>query len=237
MKAVPLSWNDQLVNKFWDFYSQFPEEYFTYRYGKNIVDQIAIHFTPGSTVLDYGCGTGFLIKHFLDKGFETYGADSSPKSVDFVNVQYKGLQNFKGAFLLSEIMDLNKKFDIIPVIEVIEHLNDDHLTLLLNNVKKLLAPNGKVILTTPNEENLEASTVYCPNCEHTFHRWQHLRSWSKASLSEAVTNNGFKISSCYTTDFSINVTSNPFKNAYRGLRSKLFPSAKPHLVAVCVSKG
>jgi 2-polyprenyl-3-methyl-5-hydroxy-6-metoxy-1,4-benzoquinol methylase len=233
MNTKPLDWNDQLINKFWDFYSQFPEEYFTYKYGKNIVDQIATHFARGSNVLDYGCGTGFLIRHFIDKGFDTYGTDSSPKSIDFVNNQYKNSPKFKGAFLLDEIIELDTKFDIIPVIEVIEHLNDEHLTLLLNNIKKLLSPNGKVILTTPNEENLESSTVFCPNCEHTFHRWQHLRKWSKISLSEALFNNGFKVESCYTTDFSINRTNDPLKKVYRNIKRRFISSKKPHLVAVC----
>jgi len=233
MQTEPLLWNDQLINKFWDFYSQFPEEYFTYKYGKNIVDELTSNIQPGSKILDYGCGTGFLIKHFIDKGFETYGTDTSPKSLYFVNAQYKNSSNFKGAYLLEEILNLDIKFDVIPVVEVIEHLNDEHLSILLGNIKKLLSKNGKAILTTPNEENLRNSTIFCPKCEHTFHRWQHLRSWSISSLSEALLRNGLKIERCYTTDFSIIKTNNPLKKIYRNLRGQILSSAKPHLIAVC----
>lgn len=32
---------------------------------------------------------------------------------------------------------------------------------------------GALIITTPNEENLEDNMVYCPVSNTIFHRWQH----------------------------------------------------------------
>ena len=100
MKAQPITWDEKLVIKFWDYYSQFPEKYFTYRFGDNIVNVISEKIKPGSVVLDYGCGTGFIIKHFLNRGFQIYGADTSSQSVEFVNKQYNNFPDFKGAFFI-----------------------------------------------------------------------------------------------------------------------------------------
>jgi 2-polyprenyl-3-methyl-5-hydroxy-6-metoxy-1,4-benzoquinol methylase len=183
MKAQPIVWDEKLVIKFWDYYSQYPEMYFTYQFGGNIVNVLSQKVEPGSTILDYGCGTGFLIKHFIKSGFETYATDTSSDSIDFVNKQYEGEKNFKGAYLLDDIFKLNMKFDVIFVIEVIEHLTDEFLVPLVENVKKLGKPGTKIIFTTPNKENLDDSIVYCPVCDHTFHRWQHVRSWNVESLT------------------------------------------------------
>ena len=233
MKAQPITWNEKLVIKFWDYYSQFPEKYFTYRFGDNIVNVISEKIKPGSVVLDYGCGTGFIIKHFLNRGFQIYGADTSSQSVEFVNKQYNNFPDFKGAFLLDELFKLNKRFDVILVIEVIEHLGDEFLNPLLENVKKLVNPGGKVIFTTPNNENLEDSEVYCAVCDHTFHRWQHVRSWNSESLTAYIEKHGLKVESCFATDFS-NVPPPGFlKKIKHSVRNYFYSPSKPHLVAIC----
>lgn len=236
MKAQPIVWDEKLVIKFWDYYSQYPELYFTYQFGDNIVDVLSQYVKPGAAILDYGCGTGFIIKHFIRKGFETYGADTSSQSVDFVNKQYKGEPNFKGAYLLNDLFKLNKRFDVICVIEVIEHLSDEFLVPLVENVKKLGNPGGKIIFTTPNNERLNDSVVYCPVCEHTFHRWQHVRSWNVQSLTSFMEKNGLKIDKCFATDFSSIAPDGMLKKLKHSVRNFFYPASQPHLVAICSIK-
>ena len=233
MKAQPITWDEKLVIKFWDYYSQFPEKYFTYRFGDNIVNILSEKIKPGSVVLDYGCGTGFIIKHFLNRGYEIYGADTSSQSVEFVNKQYNNFPDFKGAFLLEDLFKLNKKFDVILVIEVIEHLTDEFLDPLLENVKKLVNPGGRIIFTTPNNENLEDSVVYCAVCDHTFHRWQHVRSWNAESLVTYLEKHGLKVESCFATDFSNVAPKGVLKKLKHSIRNSLSSPSKPHLAAIC----
>ena len=237
MKATPIAWDEKLVIKFWDYYSQYPELYFTYQFGGNIVNILSQKVKPGSAILDYGCGTGFLIKHFISKGFETYGADTSSQSVEFVNRQYQGEKNFKGAYLLESLFKLNRKFDVIFVIEVIEHLDDKFLIPLIENVKKLGNPGGKIIFTTPNNENLGDSIVYCPVCEHTFHRWQHVRSWNVNSLTSFMEKNGLKTDICFATDFSNIPPKGTLKKLKHSVRNFFYSRPQPHLAAVCSIKN
>lgn len=233
MKVTPLVWDEKLVIKFWDYYSQFPEKYFTYQFGGNIVTILSQNVKSGSAILDYGCGTGYLIKHFIDEGFETYGADTSPVSVESVNNRYKDSSNYKGAFLIDELLKLNRKFDVIFVIEVIEHLTDEFLFPLIENVKKLVNPGGQIIFTTPKDENLDNSSVYCPVCDHTFHRWQHVRSWSIDSLTSCLQKQNLKVTSCYGTDFSENKPKEFLKKIKHSARNYFFSTPNPHLVAIC----
>ena len=75
--------------------------------------------------------------------------------------------------------------------KVIEHLDDPTLDGVLVESRRILAPDGALVLTTPNEENLAREHVMCPDCGCIFHRWQHRRSWSRASLSSALLQAGF----------------------------------------------
>jgi len=233
MKTTPIVWDEKLVIKFWDYYSQYPELYFTYQFGGNIVNILSQYVKPGAAILDYGCGTGFIIKHFINNGFETYGADTSSQSVDFVNKQYRDQPNFKGAYLLDDLFKLNKKFDVICVVEVIEHLTDEFLVPLVENVKKLGNPGSKIIFTTPNNERIEDSVVYCPVCEHTFHRWQHVRSWNVQSLTSFMKKNGLIVNNCFVTDFSNVPPEGMMKKLKHSVRTFFYSSPQPHLVAIC----
>src|SRR5688572_29425365 len=237
MNVQPIVWDERLVIKFWDYYSQFPEQYFTYQFGGNIVNVLSQYVKPGGASLDYGCGTGFIINHFINSGFETYGADTSSHSVDFVNKQYKGQPNFKGAYLMDDLFNLNKKFDVICVVEVIEHLTDEFLLPLVENIKKLGNPGSKIIFTTPNDEKIENSVVYCPVCDHTFHRWQHVRSWNAESLTSAMEKYGLKVDKCFTADFSSVSPKGMVKKLKHSLRNFFYSSGQPHLVAICSIKN
>lgn len=231
-----LDWSDVLIKRFWNYYSNYPELYFTYQYGNNIVNQFSDHFNSNCKILDYGCGTGFLIEHLLKHPVDVFGTDVSEDTVEFVNKKYNTIENFKGAFLLNELIQTETKFDILFVVEVIEHLTEEHLVQLIKNIKHLLNANGKVIFTTPNNEKLADSIVYCPNCEHTFHRWQHIRSWTSESLSSFLNENGMNVSFSKSLNFTI-PTQRTIKAKLRSLLNRGSNLSKnPHLAAVC-SKG
>ncbi len=201
-----IEWNDENIRNFWDFYSHYPEFYFTYQYGKQIASTLLPFMKTGSHVLDYGCGTGFLIQHLLSSSFRVYGTDTSPSSLLKVAERFSGEENFGGGFEIDKIVSderLEGNFDVVCLIEVVEHLNDHHLAQVVRNIKKLLKKGGLLAITTPNEEDLSASYVYCPESKKVFHRWQHVRSWSTHSIATYLTKHDFTPKEVFTTDFSV----------------------------------
>jgi 2-polyprenyl-3-methyl-5-hydroxy-6-metoxy-1,4-benzoquinol methylase len=68
-----LVWTPEMVKNFWDYESQFPEQYFTYQRSTEMVRQISTFLAPGSRILDYGCGPGYLIDKLMQRGFEAAG--------------------------------------------------------------------------------------------------------------------------------------------------------------------
>ena len=225
-----IEWTEENVKNFWNFYAQFPEMYFTYQYGEKIVSRLSKYLRGKSNVLDYGCGTGYLIAHLLNSTLEVTGVDFSEDSIEVVNNKFKSKNNFKGAFQPGDIVqneNLKNKFEIITLIEVIEHLDDYYLEETIANLKKLVSQNGIVIFTTPNDENLQDSLVYCPESKKVFHRWQHVRSWSATSLEDYLSGSGFKTIAIFTTDFSRE------KNLSSFFQSIFVKKKYPHLVFVC----
>ncbi len=228
-----LAWTDEHVRRFWEYESQFPENYFSYGYRDRLVPRLRGKLTGKQRVLDFGCGGGFLIPALSKVAAEVYGVDFSPKSVELTNERSKSIPNFRGAYAPTEALDKGLRFDGILAVEVIEHLSDQQLSLTLDLIKKLLEPGGVLVFTTPNDEDLAASRLYCPECDHVFHRWQHVRSWNARSLGAFLAREGFRDIEAWTTDFSPPIGLGAWgqvRRAFKAVGRGADPGL-PHLVA------
>ena len=58
-------WNNELVQKFWDYYSDKTETYYAEAYGDIFVHMFQKYIDKNSICLDYGCGSGGLVKSLL----------------------------------------------------------------------------------------------------------------------------------------------------------------------------
>ena len=191
--AQELTWTPELVGKFWDWQSQFPERYFTNLYGDTIFAFIRPFLSNRRKILDYGCGPGFLIGHLLSQDSEIYGADLSAESLVQVEEKFKHHPNFIEAKSISDLEGSPDRFDAIISNELIEHLYDADLEQMLRTCRSALSTDGILILTTPNDERLQDNMVFCPVSQVYFHQWQHVRSFSADSLSLLLKDNGFKV--------------------------------------------
>lgn len=217
------------MSAFWDFQARFPDAYFSGSFGRNIFSRTKSSLTPNAKILDLGCGTGSFSELLLSKGYAVWSSDPSAKSRAAASDRLKPFKRAGGIFTVGQLLRNKEKFDVIFLIEVIEHLNDSDLDTVFKDVKNLLAPSGKVIITTPNNEILENSLQICPECSVIFHKWQHVRSWTPATLEEFVRARGLLVNRLVLTDFSVR----PFSATYfvdklRRLRRR---NAEPHLLA------
>lgn len=221
-----LHWTGPLVARFWDYYAVHrAQDYFTRRVGAAIVAQTMRYLPSNAAVCDFGCGAGYLTEHLAQR-FNCAGVDFSPKNVEATRARLAGNAKFTGAMLADEARSRGQTFDAIYLVETVEHLLDDTVTPTLAFVRDALRAGGRVIVTTPNEEDLHASMVFCPCCEHEFHRWQHVRRFDAASLSRFMEAAGFVTVRTFATDFTI---ANPL---VRGLRRLLARRPPPHLVYI-----
>ena len=121
------------------------------------------------------------------------GCDPSSASIQRANERNRIHVGFAGTFQIEDLpTDLHDgAADLVFLTEVIEHLDDEMLEKVLRECNRILIPGGRLVISTPNEENLDREKTMCPECGCTFHRWQHQRKWSEASLSDCLKQVGF----------------------------------------------
>jgi 2-polyprenyl-3-methyl-5-hydroxy-6-metoxy-1,4-benzoquinol methylase len=190
-RPAALKWDDETLSRFWAYHSQFPENYFSRQKGRDVVAYARSKLPAGGTVLDYGCGPGHLLPHLLDAGFVVQGADITRETMGSA-VTLDGRKGFLGFATIDELLSAPQRFDAVFLLEVVEHLDDHWLETTLKQARTLLKNNGFLVVTTPNEEVLEDSMVYCPVSNLVFHRWQHMRSWSSITLADCLSEHGFR---------------------------------------------
>lgn len=106
-----------------------------------------------AVVLDYGCGSGYgtsLLSHYFKRAF---GVDVSTETIDFCKKNYNK-ENLEFSVLDPFLQPFpNNSFDFIFSFQVFEHVPLDQVETYVKNVKNMLKPNGKAIITTPNCNN------------------------------------------------------------------------------------
>ncbi|MEQ6168370.1 class I SAM-dependent methyltransferase [Ekhidna sp. MALMAid0563] len=100
------------------------------------------------SLLDYGCGTGDFIKAANKKGWHAYGYEPDKDAKNIASAKNPDK-------ILDKIENHNGPFDIITAWHVIEHVSE--LNKTIKNLKKILAPDGHLIIALPNHKSYDAA--------------------------------------------------------------------------------
>ena len=104
------------------------------------------------TVLDFGCGAGWLSKILLSKGYDITGIDASASLIGSA-VKSCG----EGRFVVGDGMDMpfaDGAFDCVIGIAILHHLEADRA---LAECRRVTSPGGILILMEPNKFNPSAA--------------------------------------------------------------------------------
>ena len=99
------------------------------------------------SILDIGAGTGDFLSVVKENGWNTIGVEPSDKA--------KAIAKNKGVVFVEQTSELeNNSFDIITMWHVLEHV--PNLDNQLKELKRLLKPNGNLIIAVPNFKSFDA---------------------------------------------------------------------------------
>ena len=101
----------------------------------------------GKTALDVGCGAGLLAEPLARLGAKVTGIDAAPEVIAVAREHAKAMA-LDVDYRAGDVRDLEGRFDLITCMEVIEHVANP--ALFMGALANRLAPNGLLILSTPN---------------------------------------------------------------------------------------
>jgi hypothetical protein len=187
------AWTPEQITSFWDNYQSVPHfqtRWFSLTCGPGIVDFAERHVPKSGVILDYGCGRGDLMEILLARGRRCMGADSSPQNVLNTQKRFSSHAGFLGTFQTPN-PTLPTQPDTAFVIEVIEHMPRTAAADFLRGIGALLPAGGHIFVSCPNQEDIVAAEVLCPECGCCFHPVQHMQSLAPADVAALAGDAGF----------------------------------------------
>lgn len=131
---------------------------------------------PGDchSILDIGCGDGFLSNELIARGKSLVAADIS--EVALARVQAPTL--LRSADSLWGVGD--QSFDLVLCTEMLEHLDEKTYQGALREFNRVARKS--ILITVPNCETMRENTARCGDCGSHFHIWGHRRRFVERDL-------------------------------------------------------
>jgi len=196
----PLRWTPELVARFWDGLAQagLDDALAFGRMARRCIHWlIAKYLTPDGQHLDYGAGGGEVAEYLINQGFPFAVLEPSAERLARTTERLHGLPGFLGGG--KPVAE--QSYDAVTCFEVLEHILDADWNRVCDELAGHVRPGGVLIVSTPNDEDMRRDTVYCPVSNTCFHRWQHVRRISAATLTSAFAARGIRKLCAHQLDF------------------------------------
>lgn len=156
------------------------------------VIKLAGNGQPGKRWLDLGCHNAIFARMLADRGLHVTGVDvydPSLKTEDTWTYVCHNLNEFPLPFT-------DSSFDVVSAIEVLEHIIDTDR--FLDELHRIVRPNGVVLITTPNINMLRNRLrvpfgLYPYGLEYR-NEIHHVRLYNATTLRSHLVEHGFVIS-------------------------------------------
>lgn len=144
---------------------------------------IEMRYPQKGKLLDLGCATGFFLEAAASRGWQVYGLDISQSATALVG------KSFRPRVLNTVLEKTNfpdNYFDLITGWDFLEHVPDPQLVLGI--CRRILKPEGLLVLTTPDLSSLVARLA---GDQWMGYKIDHLFYFSRRGLGTMLENCGF----------------------------------------------
>ena len=136
------------------------------------------------SVLDFGAGWGYWLNYLKKNNFDVYAYEVSESRINFLKKN-----NIK---IISNLENLDNKFDFIYSEETFEHISNPRETLI--NLSKILKKDGFIMLRFPSsflfKFKLNKKYKPCSDCAHPL---EHINLLKKKSFEAIIFDSDLRI--------------------------------------------
>lgn len=150
-----------------------------------------VKYRHNNNILDVGCFNGAFLLSVKNVGWNVFGTELSDKATELAKKTTNG-----GDVRTGELEDISfpeSFFDVVVLLDVIEHLPNPISTLL--EIKRILRNGGLLYFDTPNFNSLERIIV--GKTIHTVFPW-HYYYFTRKTITKALVKSNYSIINCYT---------------------------------------
>lgn len=141
----------------------------------------------GERALDLGCGTGTFTAQLASAAARAIGVDVAQGALSRARAAHPEL-DFRLVPIDGPLPFADGEFELVWASEVLEHVADTQSFLL--EVRRVLAPQGRLLLTTPSHGRLRLALLGIERFSEPF--GDHLHLYTRRSLIDALSQVGFQ---------------------------------------------
>ncbi len=143
-----------------------------------ILDVMARVFPRSGSVLEIGCGTGYVLRALAGAGYAVTGGELFPRGIVHARARVPD-----ATFLQFDARNLpfRDEFDVVAAFDVLEHIPDDQF--VLNEMARAAKPDGGIIVTVPQHP-----WMWSRADEHA----RHERRYTRSELTEKMRTAGLE---------------------------------------------
>jgi 2-polyprenyl-3-methyl-5-hydroxy-6-metoxy-1,4-benzoquinol methylase len=129
---------------------------------------LSLFCRPGHVVLDAPCGSGYAAEVLNSFGVFYEGLDCDPVTIEYAKRKYG---SERAAFRVGDLCSPDfgiEKYNVIGVIEGLEHIEQKFQLPLIQACKAALVEDGVLVISSPEAANGKSG----PNPLNLFHKWE-----------------------------------------------------------------
>jgi SAM-dependent methyltransferase len=145
----------------------------------------SLQLSPGTSLLDVGCGDGSFLEWALRRGFDAFGVDVDPSAVSLTQRRVGEARAWQASAEECAAAEADREYGVICLFDVMEHLARP--VEVLRGLARRLAPNGALVWTVPSHQRWPA--WFAADVDSPPH---HLTLWSSDSVRRAAERAGLR---------------------------------------------
>jgi SAM-dependent methyltransferase len=142
-----------------------------YQYVNRLGAQRVAPVMRDRSVLEMGCGDGYITAQIAKVARQVFGFDTNERAIAFAEMIVREPNVGFGIGRAQDVVDVASEMEgdveVVASFEVVEHLSEAEREAFLAGARRVLAPRGKLVLTTPNGAKRPGHRMN-PHHEHEF---------------------------------------------------------------------